>query len=268
MSEGSGREQNELVRERFTRSADAFSRFAVPYRVADTEVIARLASPRPEDLGLDLACGPGTFTLALARRARFVFGFDLTPAMLGFARRRLSEESIENVALVCGDASALPFPTGSIDVAVSGYSFHHMSDPLGVLRELARVVRRGGRVALVDIFVPEGADAEANDGIERARDASHNHTLGRAEFPAIIAEAGFRIDATESLERPRLFNDWLHVAGWQPDDPAARKTRRLLEATLSSDAAGLHPRLVAGSREAEPEIEFIQSSLFLAAEKA
>ena len=261
------REQNEKVRERFTRSADAFSRFAVPYRVGDTDVIARLADPGPEDLALDLACGPGTFTLALARRAKFVFGLDLTPALLSFAGARISEERAENVALVCADATAIPFPDESIAVAVCGYSLHHMSEPLVVLRELARVVRRGGRVALVDMYVPEGADAEACDAVERARDASHRHTLGRAEFPAIVEAAGFSIRSAETLERPRRFSDWLRVAGWGPNDPASRNSRRLLEATLADDAAGFHPRLLEDSGDGEPEIEFIQSSLFLAATK-
>ena len=261
------REQNERVRERFTRSAEPFARFAVPSRMIDAETIARLADPQPNHRALDLACGPGTFTAALAARAGFVCGLDLTPAMLALAQRRMAEAGGGNVALVCGDATALPFPTGAFDVAVSGYSLHHMSDPLSVLRELARVVRRGGRIALVDIYVPEGASGETNDGIERARDASHCHTLGRAEFPALVEEAGFSVDATQSLERPRRFTDWMNVAGWKPDDTAFETTRELLEATLADDAAGFHPRLLAAEPGARAEIEFTQGCCFLAAER-
>ena len=261
------REQNARVRERFTRSAEPFARFAVPNRMIDAETIARLANPHAGDRALDLACGPGTFTAALAARAGFVCGLDLTPAMLALARRRMAEGDAGNVAFVCGDATALPFPTGAFDVAVSGYSLHHVSDPLGVLRELARVVRRGGRVALVDIYVPEGASGEANDGIERARDASHCHTLGRAEFPALVEEAGFSVGETESLERPRRFTDWMNVAGWKPGDPAFEATRRLLEATLADDAAGFHPRPIEAELGARAEIEFTQCCCFLAAER-
>jgi ubiquinone/menaquinone biosynthesis C-methylase UbiE len=262
------REQNEKVRERFTRSADVFSRFAVPYRVGDTDVIARLADPGPDDLALDLACGPGTFTLALARGAKFVIGLDLTPALLAFANKRIREERAENVALVCADATAIPFPDESVSVSACGYSLHHMSDPLAALRELARVVRRGGRLALVDMYVPEGAQPDACDAIERARDASHRHTLSRPEFLDMIEEAGFRIRSTEPLERPRLFSDWLKVAGWGPNDPASRNSRRLLEATLADDAAGFHARLLESAGNGEPEIEFIQSALFVAADKS
>jgi ubiquinone/menaquinone biosynthesis C-methylase UbiE len=260
-------EQNELVRERFTRSAEAFARMAVPHRNGDAEMVARLAAPRPLEAALDLACGPGTFTIALAQRARHVFGLDLTPALLERARRRVSEESVTNVTLVCGDATALPLPDESIDAAVCGYSFHHMSEPLRALQELARVVRRDGRLALVDMIVASDADSEAIDEIERARDASHRHTFRRAEFPETVERAGFRVRTVEPLDRARRFSEWMRIAGWAPADPGWRNTRRLMEAGLADAAAGFEARLLPAEGGAEPEIEFVQSSMFLAASK-
>lgn len=268
MTNVSDREQNERVRERFTRSADAFVKFAVPHRGGDAEKIARLAEPLPTDSGLDLACGPGTFTMALARKAKQVFGFDLTPALLDLARRKASAEGVENVTLICGDATALPFGDRSLDVAVCGYSLHHMSEPRLALEEVARVLRPGGRLAVVDLFVPDGADEETHNGVERARDVSHTNTLTRSGFPRLFEAAGFRVKSAETLERPRLFNEWLRIAGWEPDAPHWRETRRRMEATLSTDAAGFHPRLLPGPDNGEPELEFIQSCLFLAATKA
>jgi ubiquinone/menaquinone biosynthesis C-methylase UbiE len=263
----SGQEQNERVRERFTRTADAFARMAMPPRSADAEMIVRLAAPGPTDHVLDLACGPGTFTTPLARHAKFVFGLDLTPALLDCARRKAGEECVANIALVCADATAIPFPDASLDVACCGYSFHHMADPARALAELARVLRPGGRLAVVDLYVPEGADPERHNAIERARDVSHTHTLTRAELPRLVEAAGFLVRATEVRERPRHFSEWMPIAGWKPGDPAWRETRRLLLATLADDAGGFHPRLLPVGEAPEPEIEFVQSSLFLAATK-
>lgn len=260
-------EQNARVRERFTRSADAFVKFAVPHRGGDAEKIAQLAEPLASDVGLDLACGPGTFTMALAKKTKRVFGFDLTPALLDRARRRVLDEGAGNVALVCGDATALPFGSGSIDVAVCGYSLHHMTEPRLALKELARVLRPGGRLAVVDLFVPEGADQETHNGIERARDVSHTHTLTRDGFPRLFETAGFRVRSAETLERRRLFSEWMNIAGWDPDDPHWQATRRRMEETLSDDAAGFHPRLLGERRNGKPELEFVQSCLFLAATK-
>jgi hypothetical protein len=84
----------------------------------------------------------------------------------------------------------------------------------------------------------------------------------------MVEAAGFSIRSTEQLERPRLFSAWLQVAGWGPDDPASRNSRLLLEATLDNDAAGFHPRLLEDTGNGEPEIEFIQSALFVAATKS
>lgn len=260
--------QNERVRERFTRSADAFVDLAVPHRIGDAETVARLAAPQANEVGLDLACGPGTFTMVLARKAKRVFGLDLTPALLERARRRASKEGLSNVNLICGDAPALPFRDGTFAFATCGFSFHHMSDPRRALEELARVLQPGGRLAVVDLYVPDEADPETHNGIERARDASHTRTLQRGAFPKIIEAAGFRIQASEILERPRLFSEWLRIAGWVPCDEASRETRRLMEATLTNDAGGFHPRLLPATAGNEPEIEFIQSCLFFGATKA
>lgn len=267
MNEPTNREQNELVRERFTRSAEAFSRQAVSRSGSEADVITRLADPRPEDVGLDLACGPGTFTLALAGRARHVFGVDLTPALLERARYNLEGVNALNVTLICGDATALPFPDESIDVAVCGYSFHHMSGPLLALGEMARVVRAGGRLALVDMVVLREEDSAAVDEIERARDASHRHTFLRTEFSEAVENAGFHVHEVETLERVRLFSEWMRGASWLPADPAWRNTQRLMEEGLPAGAAGFRGRRIPGENGADPEIEFVQTCLFLAAAK-
>lgn len=267
MNEPVQREQNERVRERFTRSAEAFARLAVLRRTGDAAMLARLADSRPDDIALDLACGPGTFTLALGRRAGQVLGLDLTPALLDRAQQLVNEHHATNVTLICGDATALPLPDESINIAVCGYSFHHMSEPLSALKELARVVARGGRLALLDMIVPRDEDAEATDEIERARDISHRHTFLRGEFPETIERAGLRVHAVESVYRARLFSEWMRGAGWSPGDPAWRDTRRLMEACLADGATGFRARLLPADGEAEPEIEFVQSCMFVAAAK-
>jgi ubiquinone/menaquinone biosynthesis C-methylase UbiE len=268
VSEPVDREQNARVRERFTRTAEAFTRLAVSQRAEDGERIARLAQARAEDVCLDLACGPGTFTTVLARQARLVFGLDLTPAFLSVARQRAVEQGAGNILFLCGDATAMPFRDEAFDVAICGYSFHHMREPLRALRELARVISRGGRLAVVDIFTPEGFDPSAADRIEQARDESHVHTFDADELGKTVERAGFRVQASETLERPRQFSQWMQIAGWKPDDPAWRESRRWMEKDVEEDASGFHPRLPPASGEAEPEIEFIQSALFLAATKS
>jgi ubiquinone/menaquinone biosynthesis C-methylase UbiE len=256
------REHLERVRNRFTRTAQSFARFALATRGDEAERLVMLAAPRGDEVALDLACGPGTFTRAFAPRVRFLHALDLTPAMLEQAREALAQAGLGNIAFARGDANALPFADSVLGLAVCAYSFHHFLEPARPVRELGRVMRRGGRVAIADLIVPEGADAEWTNRIERARDSSHARTLRLAELHDLFETAGLRVLASELGERLRQFDDWMQIMGAGPGTQAYVETRRLMEASIPGDAAGFHPR-----RNAQNEIEFVQTSAFIVAEK-
>jgi len=261
-----GRSQQELVRERFTRTAQQFASFSLTKRSAEAERLAELAAPRADCLAVDFACGPGTFTQALAPRVLRVCGVDLTPALLAQAQHASFEAGQKNVRFVCGDAGAVPLADASVDLAVCGYSFHHFDSPAQVAREMARIVRRGGRVAVVDLILPRPEHEAAHNAIERARDASHVRTHTADELGELLVAAGLRIVAKGPGERVREFDDWMRIAGWGPDDDAYAETLRLLEASMPGDTAGFHPRWVeSGGRQRV--LEFVQTSYFLVAEK-
>lgn len=265
------REQLDRVRERFTRTAGAFADFALGARGMEAARLAELAEPQGDEAALDVACGPGTFARALAPRVRWACGLDLTLAMLERARRVAAEENLRNLFFACGNAYALPFAGGAFDLACCGYSLHHMSDPLAALRELARVVRPGGRVALLDLIAPEEPGrAELNNRIEIARDQSHVRTLSPSEFEPLLGQVGFQLCRQEVKERLRSFDDWMQIAGWKQGDPAYTRTRELMEGTTRDDAAGFRPRFT-GEQRAEAgagnDLGFTQISLFLIAEK-
>jgi len=256
------RAQQNLVRERFTRTAKQFGKFSITKRTEEAELLVRLAAPRGDEVALDLACGPGTFTHAFAPRVKFMVGLDLTPALLEQARDSATRAGLANLAFALGDAAAIPLSDSSLDLASCGYSLHHFSDPAGAVTELVRVVRAGGRVALADIIAPEDdARATANNAIERARDVSHVKTLQAAALRALVEGVGLRMCEWQVIERVRSFDDWMRVAGWERGDAAYTETRRLMEASMPRDTAGFRPRLVAA------DIEWIQTSAFLVAEK-
>ncbi len=267
MSARNEQEERERVRSRFTRSAEPFAKFALATRTADADRLVALAAPQPAELVLDLACGPGTFTFPFAPRVRFVHGLDLTPALLESAQAAAKERRLRNVLLTCGSAYGMPYRDGAFDLATCGYSLHHFAEPARALAELARVLRPGGRLILLDMLVPEGADPARTNAIERARDNSHARTLTKPEFVAMVESAGLRVRAIEFAERLRSFADWMRVAGWGPTDRAWIETRRLMEATIADDAASFRPRLVQGEAGTKAELEFTQSSMFVLAEK-
>jgi demethylmenaquinone methyltransferase / 2-methoxy-6-polyprenyl-1,4-benzoquinol methylase len=111
----------------------------------------------PDERVLDVATGTGLVAQALVRRYRCaVVGLDQSPEMLAAARARLARDPqlSERVSLVEGEAERLPFADGSFDHLTFTYLLRYVEDPSATLRELARVVAPGGRVASLEFGVP------------------------------------------------------------------------------------------------------------------
>ena len=268
----SDQELKALVRERFTKTAEVFGDYAVAERVAEAESLARLVAAGPEDVAVDLASGPGTLALRFATHVRWMCAYDLTPAILLRARQSAAEHGVlEKLGFAIGDAQTLPFADGSLDLAVTSYSLHHISDPARVIREMARVAKRGGRVGLIDIIVPEDPKVRAlNHRIEWIRDHSHCRSLTLAEFQVMMDAAGLRITATETREHPRTFEHWMHVAGWKPSDPEYVEAHELMVASIADDGAYFHPRMEPADvcqPGAKPCLYMINTGIQIAAEK-
>lgn len=99
---------------------------------------------------LDVACGVGYDVIGMATahpEARFT-GADRSAAFLDVARARAA--SLSNARFVVGDAAHLPFPDGAFDGARIDRALQHLADPAGVVREMARVTRPGGRIVAAE----------------------------------------------------------------------------------------------------------------------
>jgi SAM-dependent methyltransferase len=121
--------------------------------MADEVRIARLLlGLGPGDAVLDVACGPGNFSREFARAVGpdgLVIGIDASRTMLERGAADLERSGLENLALVRGDATNLPFRDGVFDGACCFAALHLFGDPLAALDEMARVLRPGGRIAIM-----------------------------------------------------------------------------------------------------------------------
>ena len=268
----SDHELKALVREQFTKTAEVFGDYAVAERVAEAELLARLVGAGSTDLAVDLASGPGTLALRFAKHVRWMCAYDLTPAILLRARQKAAQEGLlQKLGFAIGDAQTLPFADGSLDLAVTSYSLHHISDPARVIREMARVVKRGGRIGLIDIVVPEDPKVRAlNHRLEWIRDHSHCRSLTLAEFKTMMNDAGLRITATETREHPRTFEHWMHVAGWKSSDPEYIEAHGLMVSSIADDGSNFHPRMEPADvcqPGAQPCLYMVNTGIQIAAEK-
>ena len=172
----------------------------------------KLLGVPPPDRVLDLACGPGIITAAIASVCPKVVAFDLTKEMLAAARHKCESEALENVEFQSGNAERLPFESASFGGAVTRLSIHHFENPAAALSELRRVLTPGGILVLGDIVA--SADPEAarlHNALEELRDPSHVRLLAETELITAIERAGFRVDSIEAWENRKTFTEWAAV---------------------------------------------------------
>jgi ubiquinone/menaquinone biosynthesis C-methylase UbiE len=107
----------------------------------------------PGSVLLDVGCGPGTITADLAALVApgRVVAIDAAAGVLDGARQLAEERGLDNVEFVVGDVNALEFPDGNFDVVHAHQVLQHLADPVGALREMRRVCRPGGVVAVRDV---------------------------------------------------------------------------------------------------------------------
>jgi demethylmenaquinone methyltransferase/2-methoxy-6-polyprenyl-1,4-benzoquinol methylase len=115
------------------------------------------AELRPGDSALDVCCGTGDMALELAARVSpggHVVGCDFSEPMLDLAREKASDRGAEAVRFEWADALSLPYDAGRFDAVTVGFGVRNLADLDRGLREMARVLRPGGRLVVLEITQP------------------------------------------------------------------------------------------------------------------
>ena len=109
-----------------------------------------------DERALDVACGTGDITFAIAERldSGSVCGLDITDGMLAIARRRLRARRAPRITFCRGDGMHLPFSNASMDCVACGYALRNVPDVEGLLKEILRVLKPGGRFGSLDFGIP------------------------------------------------------------------------------------------------------------------
>lgn len=207
------------MRDHQTRVQDEFSRQAETMVAAafftDEQILGRIreaARLTPGSRVLDLACGPGIVSEALAHLAGTVVAYDITPTMLIRTRGRCAEAGLTNVQCMLGLAETLPFRNETFDVVVNRSALHHFPRPTVALAEMARVTRATGRIVIVDVVSSEDPEESAvHNALEVLRDPSHIRMLPTNELLASLQEAGLEAQSTAMWTNRREFEEWLRI---------------------------------------------------------
>lgn len=154
--------------------------------------------PAPGDRVLDVATGTGLVAFELVRRGCEVVGLDQSEEMLSGARAQLAADPAlaDRVTFVRGEAERLPFADEEFDSLTFTYLLRYVDDRAATMRELARVVKPGGRIGMVEFAVPEVAALRA---LWRIQTRVGLPLLGRMVSPAWYEVGRFLGPSIEEL---------------------------------------------------------------------
>lgn len=232
------------ILDQFTRQAEQFAQSATARNQDLLRAILRVAEPQPEDSMLDVACGPGMLACAFAPHLRHATGIDLTPAMLQQAQAAQQKLGLANLSWDCGDVTALPYPDATFHIVTCRYAFHHLPDPLQVLKEMRRVCAPAGRVVVID-SAPAAEHAAAFNAMEKLRDPSHTRALPPEQLAALYVDAGLPAPRIEHFRLALHLDSFL--ARSYPRQGDLPRLKALFESALHHDALGLQPRRIDGT---------------------
>lgn len=183
------------AREAFDDRATAYALWPELARGDTRDRVLERLEPVADETLLDLGCGPGAMARAAGPFVKRVVLCDLSPAMLrvaGLEARRAARLVPPRAA---ADAAALPFREASFELVACRHAAKHFASPARVAAELARVLRRGGRVAVCDVMAT--GDAAVDALVQRIEDAlapAPVNLLTPGAWGEVLVAAGLRHD--------------------------------------------------------------------------
>ena len=206
--------------------------------------LACIAAQAGEDV-LEVAAGTCACGRALAPYARSVTCLDATPAMLEVGREACAREGIGNLRPVIGYAEELPFLDASFDIVVSRLAFHHFTQIERPFQEMARVLKPGGRLVLIDMEAAAQPLRAVEDRIETLRDPSHIKNRSAEELRALYAQNGLRVERCQSTPIPVALENWMELT--QTPQPVRAQITALMQCELAGgEKTGFAPYLREG----------------------
>jgi ubiquinone/menaquinone biosynthesis C-methylase UbiE len=199
---------DEQVDRQFGPVAAAYLTSAVHSQGAD--LVKAGQALRGAGLVLDVGCGAGHLSFAVAPHVGAIVASDLSPEMLAQVDAEARRRGLANLSTQRASAEALPFADAHFDAVCTRFSAHHWNDVQRGIGEMRRVLKPGGRLIVIDIVAPESALFDTHlQAIELLRDASHVRDYALAEWTERLATAGFKVAAHERWPLRMEFDTWV-----------------------------------------------------------
>ncbi|HML18911.1 MAG TPA: methyltransferase domain-containing protein [Bryobacteraceae bacterium] len=160
----------------------------------------------PASKVLEIAPGPGYFSIELAKRGAFpITGLDISRTFVELARARAAQERV-SVDFRQGNASAMPFADGTFDYTLCRAAFKNFSEPVKAIEEMYRVLKPGGRAVIIDLK-KDASVKEINAYIDAAGVGWFNAWIMKVTFRGMLLKRAYtRAQFDEMISRTRFRN--------------------------------------------------------------
>lgn len=198
------------VTNQFGPRARAYVESAVHAQGEDLARVADLTAATRPARAIDLGCGGGHVTYAMAPHAGEVFACDLSEEMLSAVQESASARGLANVSIAQTSAERLPFEDASFDMLGCRYSAHHWQDVDAGLREARRALKSGAPAVFIDVVSPGAPLLDTHlQTVELLRDTSHVRDYTKDEWSAKLVRAGFAVRTVSTWRLRMDFPTWI-----------------------------------------------------------
>ena len=201
---------NSTVSSQFGPRASDYLKSPVHATGKDLNMLQEVVKGQKDANVLDMGCGGGHVSFAVAPFVRQVIAFDLAPEMLDVVSNEAANRNLSNIETSLGDIKSLPFSNESFDYVLSRFSAHHWFNLKSGLTEAYRVLKLNGKAVFIDVTSPVTPKLDTHlQAIEILRDISHVRDYAVREWEEALESNGLRM-LKQSMLRLRLdFSSWI-----------------------------------------------------------
>jgi ubiquinone/menaquinone biosynthesis C-methylase UbiE len=235
------------IKKSFTVQAENFENANMHFSKQQyLDYMVRCLSLNSSDIILEAACGTCVCGRAAAPYVQSVSCLDVTPAMLAVGKNAAQKSGLKNMQFIEGIVEDMPFAAQTFDAVLTRLSFHHFTDTDKPFREMDRVLKRDGKLAVIDMEAAEESLRETEDHLETLRDPSHVRTRSKRELTALYGKYGYEVIRQESTVFPVALDAWFDLTK-TPDDARKTVTDMLTAELNGGPATGFRPYLKDGA---------------------
>ncbi|MDO1584392.1 class I SAM-dependent methyltransferase [Rhizobium oryzicola] len=214
------------VQSQFGARANSYVTSAVHSTGEDLAALTAIVADAKPARAIDLGCGGGHVSYAMAAHAGRVVAVDLSADMLAAVARTAAERGLGNIETVETSVESLPFDSGHFDFLGCRYTAHHWHDVTAGLREGRRVLKAGAPAVFIDVIAPAHPLLDTHlQAVELLRDTSHVRDYSLQEWTAMLGQARFGLQKVRTFRVKMEFDTWIRRMATPAD--LAQTIRRL-----------------------------------------